>query len=132
MPDLDDAARCPCGTGLPYGECCGPFLAGVAQAPTAERLMRSRYTAYAVGRASYLLATWHPSTRPASLAVDPATRWIGLEILGRTRGGMLDTVGTVEFRASYRREGARLDQRENSSFVRENKAWFYLDGVVAD
>jgi SEC-C motif-containing protein len=130
MPELEESKRCPCGTGLTYGECCGPFLATVAQPPTAERMMRSRYTAYAVRHPGYLLATWHPSTRPAKLALDPDILWLGLEILGRTRGGMLDTEGTVEFRATYRSEDTRLQQHENSRFVRENKTWLYVDGVV--
>jgi SEC-C motif domain protein len=128
MPTVDDSTRCPCGTGLTYGECCGPFLSAEAQAPTAERTMRSRYTAYATGQRGYLLASWHPSTRPASLVLDPELRWVSLEIMGRTRGGMLDTEGTVEFRATYRSEGMLLRQEENSRFIREQKTWFYVDG----
>jgi SEC-C motif-containing protein len=131
MPALDDSAgRCPCGTGLTLGECCGPFLAGAAKAPTAERLMRSRYTGYVTGAIDYLLTTWYPSTRPETLMLDPDVRWIGLEILGRTGGGMLDTEGTVEFRASYRSDTGRSHQHETSHFIREQKAWYYVDGVV--
>lgn len=130
MPIPDHSVRCPCGTGLTYGECCGPFLSAAAQPPTAERMMRSRFTAYAVHHPGYLLATWHPSTRPTKLTLDPDLTWISLEILGRTRGGMLDTEGTVEFRATYRSEGMRMFQLENSSFVRENKTWLYVDGIV--
>ncbi len=59
-------------------------------------------------------------------------QWVGLEILGRTRGGMLDTEGTVEFRATYRSDGMRQHQHETSTFVRVNKAWLYVDGVVTD
>jgi SEC-C motif domain protein len=131
VPVLEDSARCPCGTGLTYGECCGPFLSAAAQPPTAERMMRSRYSAYALHHPGYLLATWHPSTRPAKLTLDPDLHWISLEILGRTRGGMLDSEGTVEFRATYRSEGMRMYQSENSQFVRENKTWLYVDGTVA-
>jgi SEC-C motif-containing protein len=131
MPEIDASARCPCGTGLTYGECCGPYLAGEMQPLTAERMMRSRYTAYAVRSAGYLLATWHSSTRPSTLVLDPETEWIGLEILGRTGGGILDNRGTVEFRATYRNDGARLRQQENSSFVRANKNWFYVDGTIS-
>lgn len=99
--------------------------------------MRSRFSAFAVGDAGYLLATWHPSTRPATLELDPSTRWIRLDILGTSRGGMLDTEGTVEFRAHYRpavgsQTGAAGSQREVSRFVRESGRWYYLDGVVAD
>jgi SEC-C motif domain protein len=132
MLDLDSSARCPCGTGLSYRECCEPFLRVTAQAPTAERMMRSRYTAYALHDAAYLLATWHRSTRPASLTLDPTIEWLGLDILRRARGGMLDAEGTVEFRATYRSGGMRMHQHENSSFVREAKTWFYVDGIVTD
>ncbi|MEJ1230652.1 MAG: YchJ family metal-binding protein [Galbitalea sp.] len=129
MSNIDASERCPCGTGLTFGECCGPFLATRAQPPTAERMMRSRYTAYAVRAPGYLLATWHPSTRPASLSLDPGIEWIGLEILARSRGGLLDSAGTVEFRARYRANGARDSQHENSRFVRENKTWLYVDDL---
>ena len=132
MPRIDASTRCPCGTGLIYGECCEPFHAATAQPPTAERMMRSRYSAYALGIPSYLLATWHPSTRPAVATLDPNVHWVGLEILGRTGGGMLDTKGTVEFRATYRSDGMRMHQHENSTFVRQDKTWFYLDGLVDD
>ena len=90
--------------------------------------MRSRYSAYATGETEYLLATWHPSTRPSALELEPGTRWYRLDILSRTRGGLLDTEGTVEFRASYRHDGEAGAQHELSRFVRENGSWFYLDG----
>ena len=117
---------CPCGRGIPLGECCGVFLAG-RSAPTAEQLMRSRYTAFAVGDAAYLLRTWHPSTRPATLDLDPDTRWTGLEILHTTGGGFLHTEGTVEFRAHSSHRGVPDSMHEHSRFVRENGEWFYLD-----
>ena len=117
--------RCPCGTGLPYAECCGRLHDGTASAATAEQLMRSRYSAFVVGDPAYLLATWHPRTRPTSLELDPEVRWTGLEIVATSGGSMLDTEGTVAFRA------CRVDgvQAERSRFVRENGRWFYLDGV---
>lgn len=127
MPELDSLARCPCGTGLTYGECCEPFHRARALAPTAERTMRSRYSAYVVRNPAYLLATWHPSTRPDSLVFERDIEWLRLEVVGRTRGGLLDTDGTVEFRAFYRSNGIRAEQHENSAFVRENKNWLYLD-----
>ena len=119
--------RCPCGTGLPYADCCGRLHDGTAAAATAEQLMRSRYSAFVVGDAAYLLQTWHPSTRPRSLELDPEVRWTGLEIVATTGGSMLETEGIVEFRA-HRRDG---EQSELSRFRRENGRWFYLDGVVA-
>jgi SEC-C motif-containing protein len=91
--------------------------------------MRSRYSAFAVGDAEYLLATWHPKTRPQSLDLDPAQRWYRLDILRSERGGMLDIEGIVEFRAWYRSEGSSGDQREVSRFRREGGRWFYLDAA---
>jgi SEC-C motif-containing protein len=89
--------------------------------------MRSRYSAFVVGDPAYLLATWHPRTRPRTLQLDPDVRWTGLEIVATSGGAMLDAEGTVEFRAS--RVGGV--QAERSRFVREAGRWFYLDGVVA-
>ena len=91
--------------------------------------MRSRYSAYVLGEADYLLNTWHPTTRPTTLELDPDLRWYRLDILARTGGGMLDTRGTVEFRAHYRNDGDADQQHENSTFVRENGAWLYVNAV---
>jgi SEC-C motif-containing protein len=121
--------RCPCGTGLPYAECCGRLHDGTATAATAEQLMRSRYSAFAVGDPAYLLATWHPTTRPGALDLDPDVRWTGLEVLGTTGGGLLAAEGTVEFRAAYLVDGAPGAQHESSRFVRDDGQWRYLDGV---
>ena len=121
--------RCPCGTGLPYAECCGRLHDGTADAATAEQLMRSRYSAFAVGDAAYLSATWHSSTRPRTLSLDPEVRWTGLEVLEAAGGRLLDPEGTVEFRAHHRSAGRRGAQHERSRFVREDGRWRYLDGV---
>ncbi|MGB6181068.1 MAG: YchJ family metal-binding protein [Rhodococcus sp. (in: high G+C Gram-positive bacteria)] len=109
-------------------ECCGPLLAGATSAPTAERLMRSRYSAFATSNADYLMRTWHPDARPRSLDLDDGRRWTGLEIVGVTGGGMLHTTGTVEFVAHYRDPGSRGhgSQRENSAFSRVDGKWVYV------
>ena len=120
--------RCPCGTGLPYADCCGRLHDGSATAITAEHLMRSRYSAFAVGDPAYLLATWHPSTRPPSLELDPTVRWTGLDVLATSDGGLFAAGGTVEFRAWYRHEGETSSQHEVSRFERVDGAWRYLDG----
>lgn len=120
---------CPCQSGENYDECCGRFHRGDALAPTAERLMRSRYSAYSVGDTAYLLQTWYPSTRPRTLELDPEMHWYQLDIVARTGGSMLDTRGTVEFRAHYRRRGIAEQQHEKSSFIRENGAWLYINAV---
>ncbi|MFE0803290.1 YchJ family protein [Streptomyces sp. NPDC058812] len=115
---------CPCGLPEPYEKCCGRFHAGAASAPTAEALMRSRYSAFVRLDAGYLLRTWHPRTRPGHLDLDPGTRWTGLEILGTTDGSAFHSTGSVTFRASYR--GGSLHER--SRFERVDGAWAYVDG----
>lgn len=121
-----EPVACPCLSGESYLTCCGRFHRGEAVAPTAVRLMRSRYSAFAVGDVDYLLATWHPQTRPKVLELDPAARWYRLDILGRERGGMLDSKGIVEFRAWYELDGASRNQHEVSQFVREDGCWLYV------
>jgi SEC-C motif-containing protein len=127
---MDDSARCPCLSGETYGACCGPLHAHAVPAPTAERLMRSRYSAFAVGDAAWLLETWHPSTRPAELELDPEVRWFRLDVLRTEHGGPLDDRGTVEFAAHHRADGRAEVQREVSRFVRDRaRRWLYVDGV---
>ncbi|MEV7974746.1 YchJ family protein [Streptomyces sp. NPDC086519] len=118
-------AACPCGLAETYERCCGRFHRGEAAAPTAETLMRSRYSAFVKRDEPYLLRTWHPRTRPARLDLDPGMRWTGLEILATTDGSPFHSTGTVTFRASYR--GGSLQER--SRFERVGGAWVYLDGV---
>jgi SEC-C motif-containing protein len=89
--------------------------------------MRSRYSAYVLGETAYLLKTWHPSTRPRTLQPDPDVRWYRLDIVAHTGGSMLDTRGTVEFRAHFRHDGIADQQHENSRFLRENGAWLYVN-----
>ena len=125
------SAPCPCGRPLPYGECCGACHAG-RPAPTAEALMRSRYSAYVLGLEPYLRATWHATTRPdAQTALcDPATRWLGLEIKRVESTGSDETF--VEFVARYKVGGRAYRLHETSRFVREDERWYYVDGQFAD
>ncbi len=90
--------------------------------------MRSRYTAFALGDVAHLLATWHPSTRPRSLDVDPGLEWRRLVIVDRSAGGPFDREGIVEFEAFWTHGGERGSQRERSRFVREERRWLYVDG----
>lgn len=135
MPTRAVPSRCPCGSGAPYTDCCGPLhrgrATGLATAPTAERLMRSRFSAFAVGDAAYLLLTWHPATRPATLELDPDLEWGRLEIVGTSEGREHDDTGTVAFVAHYRdaASGRRGQQRENSAFRRESGQWFYVAAI---
>ena len=98
---MNAMAPCPCGSGTAYAACCGPLHDG-APAATAEALMRSRYTAYALGRTDHVFRTWHPRTRPDDLAPDPGVTWTGLEVLATEAGGPDDDRGVVEFRAHFR------------------------------
>lgn len=120
------AAPCPCGRGEAYARCCAPLHAGEA-APTAERLMRSRYSAFALGLTGYLLESWHPSTRPRTLELDPETRWLRL-LVEPGDGGPFDEEGFVTFTAIARTPEGRFEQRERSRFLREGGRWLYLDG----
>ena len=90
--------------------------------------MRSRYSAYVHAGAAYLLATWHPSTRPAQVVLDADLRWTGLEVV-RASGGLLDTTGHVHFRAAHLRDGARDVLEERSRFVRDGGRWAYVGPV---
>ncbi|MFJ3233212.1 YchJ family protein [Streptomyces sp. NPDC086787] len=122
------AASCPCGLPEPYERCCGRCHSGQVAAPTAETLMRSRYSAFVKGDAAYLLRTWHPRTRPERLDLDPGMRWTGLDVLGTSDGSAFHSTGTVTFRASYR--GGSLHER--SRFERVGGAWAYVDGEFLD
>ena len=117
---------CPCGSGQPYGRCCAPWHEGAAP-PTAEALMRSRYSAYVLKLEDYLLATWHPDTRPSELdlAAD-GSKWLGLEVKKHTEQDA--THATVEFVARYRIAGKGHRLHEISRFVREDGRWYYRDG----
>ena len=91
--------------------------------------MRSRYSAYAMGDEGYLRDSWHPSTRPRSIALDPAIEWVQLEIVASERGGPFDEEGTVEFRAHHERDGLPGVLHEVSRFGRLDRRWVYLDAV---
>ncbi|GAB2838612.1 YchJ family protein [Microbacterium insulae] len=129
FPRPADHDPCPCGSGSEFGGCCGPVLRG-SPAPTAERLMRSRYTAFVVGDARYLAKTWHPGTKPDAIELDPAQRWTGLEIIDVEAGGSADSRGVVEFRASWRHGRDTGMLRERSRFRRQGERWWYVDGAI--
>ncbi|MGR8007202.1 YchJ family protein [Streptomyces hypolithicus] len=126
---LTAASPCPCGLAAAYGECCGRFHSAAAAAPTAELLMRSRYSAFAAQDAGYLLRTWHPDTRPPEIDFDAGMRWQGLDVLATTGGSVFHTTGTVTFRAHYTHRGEPGELHEHSRFVRHEGAWVYLDAA---
>jgi SEC-C motif-containing protein len=134
MTTVADFDTCPCGDGNAFSNCCKPLhTAGFAGlGATAEATMRSRYVAYVLHDEDYLLATWHSSTRPTTLDFSDDVEWHGLTVEATADGLGFDSIGTVEFRARFRRGDAHLELHELSSFVRENGRWFYVDGVDPD
>ena len=119
---------CPCGSALVYEKCCGRYHAGEV-APTAEVLMRSRYTAFVMQNEQYLLDTWYAAKRPPSIPFEAGTKWLGLTIKDKKQ--IDDDHAEVEFIARYRVGGASAQRgHERSRFVRENGRWFYVDGAV--
>jgi len=113
---------------LSFSACCGPYLneSAAVPAPDAESLMRSRYSAFVLGLRDYLLATWHASTRPAELTLDPAAKWLGLEVRAHR---LIDADhAEVEFVARWREVGRAVRLHERSRFMRESGRWYYVDG----
>lgn len=127
--ELSENMACPCGSGRRYSACCAPLHRGQA-ASDAEALMRSRYSAYVLLDAAYLLATWHADTRPPELSLEDApgqrTQWLGLSVKQHAITG--DDTAQVLFVARYRiGGGSAVRMTEHSRFVREDGRWYYLD-----
>ncbi|MBF2056561.1 MAG: YchJ family protein [Cyanobacterium sp. T60_A2020_053] len=126
---------CPCGSQKPLNQCCDVYLQGQLPAPSAEKLMRSRYTAYCLKNIDYLFNTEHPKYRkPNSRAMITATAnsliWRSLTVLNTEGGKSGDEAGIVEFMAVYQ-EGESLAQlHERSNFIKEKGKWFYTDGEI--
>ena len=122
---------CPCNPSSAYGSCCQPLHEGKVRAASAEALMRSRYSAYALGLRDYLLATWHPDSRPTTLDLEdtPGLRWLGLDVKRHVDAG--DGTAVVEFVARYKVGGApAVRMWEASRFERIDGNWLYVDGEV--
>ncbi|MFN3238865.1 MAG: YchJ family protein [Pseudomonadales bacterium] len=114
---------CHCDQDKAFADCCEPYISGQAVAPDPISLMRSRYSAYVCQDSAYLLATWHPDFRPASLTLDPAQNWLGLKIYHtETRGDH----GEVKFVARYKVNGRGYRLEEHSLFSRIEGRWYYL------
>ena len=128
---MDNQSLCVCGSGLDYGQCCFPYHLGEQLPTTAEALMRSRFTAYALRNTDYILKTWAGGVQPDKIdfSKDPIT-WQLLEIVATKKGGSKDTKGTVEFKAFYEQDGDERVLHELSRFVKVNGRWLYVDGVV--
>ena len=127
---------CPCGSGLAYSECCEPYVSGLRSAPTAEALMRSRYSAYVEHAIDYIVKTCAEDEQER-IDIDQTrswserSKWLGLKITATEKGGPADTEGTVEFEASYEMDGLRDTHHERAKFKRNNGVWLYSEGSVA-
>jgi SEC-C motif domain protein len=126
---------CPCTSKKPYDKCCGPFHSGAAMPETAEQLMRSRFSAYALGKVDYLIST-RPEAKRADEDREELARYcksvscVSLKIVSQEKGGKADDSGVVTFHASLQTNGRRSLHIETSAFARENGKWVYVDGVV--
>ena len=119
--------ECPCGS-VEYRSCCGRFIDAGELPSTAERLMRSRYTAFVLGDEGYLRDTWHPETRPSRVRFDEQQRWLGLKIKRTEAGTAEDAQGVVEFVARFKVQGRGHRLHEVSRFEKVEGRWYYLDG----
>lgn len=128
------AEKCPCGSRLSYEECCEPLIKGASQATTTEMLMRSRYSAYVYAEIDYLYATTHPDHRKGydhegTRKWAESSQWLGLEIVS-SRGGEEDSLGEVEFIASYSEDDAEINHHELGKFKKLDGRWYFTDGKM--
>lgn len=128
MKKNNKSSLCPCGKGLPLDACCMPFIRGDMVPSGPELLMRSRYSAYVLGDQEYLLSTWHPSTRPGSLELDPSIKWVRLQVF-EERIGKAAAGAVVHFLARYKINGRAVRLEEKSRFVFEASKWWYVEAV---
>ncbi|MFT4769685.1 MAG: SEC-C motif-containing protein [Glaciecola sp.] len=123
-----EVTPCHCQSGGAFTVCCEPFLNGTAFPQSAQQLMRSRYSAFVVCDEEYLLATWHPKTRPSRVRFDEQQRWLGLSIRNTQEGAAGDQSGTVEFVARFKIAGKGHRLVEVGRFESLDGRWYYLDG----
>ena len=126
---------CPCASGKPYGECCEPYLLGREKPPTAVALMRSRYSAYALGAIDYIYQSASARVRKefdaeGSRKWAESAEWTGIEILGTEGGGGQDEKGVVEFIAHYKVRETSFNHHERAQFARLNGEWVFMDGKI--
>lgn len=125
---------CPCKSGRPFAECCSPFLEAERLPDTAQQLMRSRYSAFATGKISYLKETLWPKYQPefdfaATANWAAENHWSGLNILRVEKGDAGDREGTVLFEAKYLTGGTLKTHRELSRFRRKSGRWYYVEAL---
>lgn len=128
-PNNVNDSLCLCGSGHSYGHCCLAFHTGKSHPETAEQLMRSRYTAYALHLKNYLLETWAVATRPGEFEFENGLAWRSLIINRCQKGQLRDKQGWVSFTAFYQVGLDRAQLQEKSFFIRDAQGhWCYVDG----
>jgi len=128
-------ADCSCGSGKDYEKCCAMYIEKGIPAPTAELLMRARYTAYAKGKIDFIMDSHIPSDRDNLSREDitlwsSSSEWQGLEILNTSKGTESDSKGTVEFKAHYMQDRARYTHHEVALFEKVEGQWFFADSQI--
>lgn len=118
---------CPCASGKDLDDCCGRFISHHHHAENAQQLMRSRYSAYVLNKADYILATWHPRFRPLDIRLDKNLKWLQLTIMNVSQR---DTEATVEFEARLLKDKCVNALHELSDFICEQGRWFYTEGQM--
>lgn len=128
-----DKKKCPCGSGNSTETCCMPVILGDMEVKSPEQLMRSRYTAYVMRRADYILSSWHSSTRPDEMVLESNPDWSGLKIVDTSFvNSQQAEEAYVEFIAGFLDNGVPGVMRERSRFLKEQEQWCYVDGVQID
>ena len=128
-------SKCPCGSGNKYSDCCEPYINQTMVAPTAESLMRARYTAYTKGAVDFIEKSHSEETRD-TLSVEETRKWsknsiwLGLEIINTTYGKATDDKGSVEFKATYSQKGITHIHHEVSQFEKKDGKWLYKEGKI--
>ena len=126
---------CPCASGKPFGDCCEPYLLDRARPATAVALMRSRYSAYAMGAINYLYQTSSARVRKefdveGSEKWAKSAEWTGIEILNTSGGGEQDTAGVIEFVAHYKVKESDFNHHERAEFEKHDGVWVFMDGKI--
>ena len=128
----EDNHLCPCDSGKLFKLCCQPYVEQINDAPTAEALMRSRYTAFVLLNEDYLRYSWHPDTCPKNVHLNKNAQWLGLKIKSTVAGDENDDTGEVEFVARNKVNGKASRLHECSRFSRYKNRWVYLNGEITD
>lgn len=132
MKKVDILKPCPCGSGINFENCCQPHLLGLEKPTTAEKLLRSRYTAFVAGELDYIYDTHHPEKKEdidkeAIESWSKESSWHELEILNSEKGQEDDDEGNIEFIAKYTQEGKTYSHRETSIFKKVDDTWYFYD-----